>query len=250
MKTSDLVSYLDNLLSVGSIPDDSLNGLQVANRADARCVALAVDASMASIREARNRGAQVLVVHHGLFWGKPVPLTGGTYERLRLLVEGDLALYAVHLPLDLHADLGNNVLLARLLGVGRIEDFGEYHGVRIGKKITFARPFKRDAMVARMQTRLHAEPVCWPFGRDTVRQAAVVSGQALPLLDQAVREGIDTYVTGEPGHVQYWTAREAGVNVIFGGHYATETLGVQAVGRQIKKDLKLRTVFLDIPTGY
>lgn len=250
MTTHELERWLNGLLRVREIPDDSLNGLQVANSGKTTKIALAVNVSETSIREAADADADFLLVHHGLFWGKPSPLVGPIYGRIRLLMEYDIALYASHLPLDLHPELGNNARLCEKMGWSSDTDFGDYHGVIIGKGVSLSSPLPLESLAGSLKSLLRTDPVIWRFGPDMVKRVAVISGGALGMIDQAANEGYDAYITGESGHSHYWFAKEACVNVIFGGHYATETWGVKALGEKISKELGLEAVFLDLPTGY
>jgi len=250
METGELGLFLNNLLKISEIHDDSLNGLQVANSGSVRKVALAVDVSLAAIVEAGKLHADMLFVHHGQFWGKPVALTAGVYKRIRALMDADMALYAAHLPLDLHPELGNNAQIEKILEFPVKRDFGDYHGTVIGKEVVFNEPVSVEAIVERMRKGLNCDPKVWRFGPDKISRLGYVSGGAISMMDQAVQAGMDAYITGEPAHSAYWTAREAGIHVIFGGHYATETLGVKAVGEVIHKEFGLETVFIDLPTGY
>ncbi len=250
MKTIKLVEYLDELFKVNDVEDDSLNGLQVENSGVVKKVALAVDASYQAIQKAKERGADLLFVHHGLFWGKPVSLSGFLYRRIKLLIESDMALYAVHLPLDLHSTLGNNAQICQVMDWPVVRDFGAYHGSVIGKEVQFQEPVPLSQLVDQFQKKLDCETTLWDFGPDQIARLGCVSGGAIGFLDQAIHLQFDVYVTGEPKHDWYWTAKEAGINVLFGGHYATETWGVQAVGEVIQKEFKLETVFIDLPTGY
>ena len=250
MKSAELSKYLDRILKTEAIQDDSLNGLQVGNRSDVCTVAFAVDASGASILKAKENGAQFLLVHHGLFWGKPARIVGHVYECIRLCIEMDMALYASHLPLDLHPQFGNNARIVRMMGWNRSENFGEYHGQAIGKSVRLPRPILLSDLADTMRKALGCEPTVWNFGDRTVRRVAVISGGALSMVGQLERAGLDTLITGEPEHAHYWNARGCKLNVLFGGHYLTETLGLKALQSKIKKDTKLNTAFLDIPTGY
>jgi dinuclear metal center YbgI/SA1388 family protein len=250
MTAAELESRLDATLRVRDIPDDSLNGLQVANSGRLSRVALAVDASEAAVRGAASRGADFLIVHHGLFWGKPAPVRGALRGRLRALLEADIALYAAHLPLDLHPELGNNIQICRRMGWDASSEFGEYHGTPIGRRVDLDEPEPLDRLVERFGAAFGVAPEVWRFGPGTVRSAAVVSGGALSMVEQAAAGGCDVFLTGETAHSHFWAAREAGINVVFGGHYATETTGVAAVGAWIRSEFGLETVFLDLPTGY
>ncbi len=230
--------------------DDSLNGLQVG-RSDTslRTVAFAVDACLESIRRAREAGAQALFVHHGLFWGKPAAIKGSLRERVAELLSADMALYACHLPLDAHPELGNNAVLARMLGLVDVEPFGEYHGVRIGCKGRFTAPLRLEDAVRLVLPAGDAPRSVLAFGPASVSSAAVVSGGAPFEALQAIAEGLDLYITGEPSHSIYHEAMEARLNVVAAGHYATEVHGVKAVAGRVRADLGLETVFIEYPTG-
>ena len=250
MKLDQLVNFLNETLRVKEISDDSLNGLQVENSGTVNKVALTVDVSLAAIEKAKIAQADLLLVHHGLFWGKPVPLTGVMYPRIQKLIQSDMALYAVHLPLDLHAEFGNNAQVQNVLDWPVTGEFGEYHGTIIGREIRFEKAKPRDEIVQTIREKLKCDPVVWAFGPEQIQYVGYVSGGAVEMLEQAIATGMDTYITGEPKHSFYWTAKEASVNVIFAGHYATETLGVKAVGHLIHEKFGLETVFIDLPTGH
>lgn len=231
----------------GFARDVAINGVQVARRApEVQKAAFAVDASLESFRRAAAGGAQLLFVHHGLFWGTQVALRGTLYERVRFLVENDLALYAAHLPLDAHPELGNNIGIARRLGLTGIEPFGIYHGMRIGFKgrLESAQPLERLAAL------ISARPLSLlPFGPAEIRSVGIVSGGDPHAVSQAIEEGLDLFVTGDASHEVYHEALEAGINVLFGGHYATETWGVSLMSEFLRTKTDLQTVVLDIPTG-
>jgi dinuclear metal center YbgI/SA1388 family protein len=249
MKTRELVDFLDELLDVRRIADSSRNGLQVENSGETRRVALAVDACAAAVDKALEVGADFLLVHHGIFWDQPLTVTGPTYGRIRRLIQSDMALYGAHLPLDLHPEVGNNARLVKKLGFGDSFDFGDYHGVSIGKAVELDYPIT----LAEFETRLKDagfEPTFWPFGPDAIRKIGIVSGFGLSCLAEAARKGFDAFLTGEPSHSQYWYANEWRIHVAFAGHYATETLGVQALGEVIQNRFGIETVFIDLPTGH
>lgn len=250
MKTDHLVDYLNTLLRVGEIPDESQNGLQVANRGEVHTVGLAVDACLETYRRAAEEGVDLLIVHHGIFWGKPVPISGIHYERMRSLLESNIALYAAHLPLDLHPVFGNNAQIAESMGWSVTGEFGEYHGSVLGKEVLFETPVPLHDLVESIRAKLDCPVRAWEFGPPEIRRLAFVSGGGVGMLEEAVGKGVDAYFTGEPKHSAYWTAREAGMHVLFGGHYATETLGVKAVGRKLQEEFGLNAVFLDAPTGH
>jgi dinuclear metal center YbgI/SA1388 family protein len=249
MELSELTKYLDQLLHISEIEDDSLNGLQVENSGHVKKIALAVDACESAFQKAREIGADFVLVHHGLFWGKPVAVTRMMYRRIQLLFECDIALYAAHLPLDMHSSLGNNAQVGEIFKWPVVEDFGEYHGSTIGKKIVFNEPVSFRKVLEDVKQKLNSNPLVWEFGPRDITQMGYISGGGVKMLQQAIEAGMDAYITGEPGHGSFWTAKEAGINVIFPGHYATETLGVKAVGEHIRSKFGLEVEFIDLPTG-
>lgn len=248
MLLSDFDRFVRTTLDVaGFAHDAAINGLQVARSApELRTVAFAVDASLESFRRACEAGAELLFVHHGLLWGAQAPLRGTLYERVRFLVERDLALYAVHLPLDAHPEVGNNIGLARRLGLAAVEPFGLYHGMRIGFKGRLEQPQPLERLAALISPR----PLSLlPFGPAEVRSVGIVSGGDPHAVSQAIDEGLDLFVTGDASHEIYHEALEAGINVVCGGHYATETWGVVQMSELVHRTTDLQTVVLDIPTG-
>jgi dinuclear metal center YbgI/SA1388 family protein len=250
MKRDELVAYLDEYLKVGTIQDESQNGLQVEGPEQVYRAAFAVDACREAFEKAAAAGAQILVVHHGLFWDKPVRLVGPLFGRVRALVTRECALYAAHLPLDMHPEVGNNAELARLLELGERRPFGEYHGSKIGIGGAVESPLPLEALAERLE-RATGQPavLVLAHGPMLVSRVGCVSGGASMLMDQVAHAGFDTFITGEPSHSFFHHAAEYGLNVIFGGHYATETLGVKALARHVAEKLGLETVFLDVPTG-
>ncbi len=243
-----LSGYLD-LASVAAI-DRSRNGLQVARRSsEVRRVAFAVDASLEAFRRAVDAEADLLVVHHGMFWADPLVLTGSAYERVRFLVEHDLALWAAHFPLDLHPVVGNNAGIARRLGLVDVEPFGLHQGVRLGCKGRLPAPLPL-ARLAELLGEGQPDPVTiLPFGPAEVRTVGIVSGGAPLDVEQAVREGLDAYVSGEPSHLIYHYCREERIDAVFAGHYRTETHGVKALAAWLAQETGVETTWLDVPTG-
>lgn len=248
MKRDELVAYLDDLLRVREIADRSRNGLQVEGAREVEKVAFAVDASLAAFQAARKAGAQMLVVHHGLFWDEVQVVRGPFYRRLKTLLEADLNLYAAHLPLDLHPELGNNAQLADLLGLVDRQPFGLYHGTYIGLGGRLPVSIPRERLVCLVTERLGA-PRVLPFGPPAVERVAVCSGKAPQLLVEAAEEGYDAFVSGEPAHAFFHEAQERGINALFAGHYRTETLGPKALMVHLAERFGLETTWLDLPTG-
>ncbi len=250
MRRDELVEYLDGFLRVGEIEDKSQNGLQVGGPQEVTKVAFAVDGCQASFERAVAAGAQLLVVHHGLFWSESQLLTGLHLRRIRTLLDGRCGLYGVHLPLDAHREVGNNAEMARLLRLRDVRPFGEYSGLEIGMVGVLDGGMDIPAFLGRLVEALGRPPIrVLDHGPDEIERVACVSGAAASMMDQAARDGVDTYVTGETSHSCYHEAGERGLNVCFAGHYATETLGVKALARHLEEEFEMETIFIDIPTG-
>ena len=249
MELTALVSYLDGYLRVAEVPDapHAVNGLQVANTGAVSRVAAAVDLCEATVRMAAEQGADLLLVHHGLFWGGLQPLTGRAHRRVAGLIAKNVALYSAHLPLDLHPEVGNNAVLARQLGVSLRGEFGEEYGVRIG--VWGEVDVTRDALERQLAALTGSAPRLMAFGPDRVRRVGVVTGAAGSMIAQAVAAGLDTFVTGEGPHHTFFDAEELKVNVFYAGHYATETVGVKALAEHLHERFQLPWTFLDHPTG-
>lgn len=230
--------------------DKSLNGLQVGRgTAEITRVAFAVDASLQSFERTVAAEADVLVVHHGLFWGSPLAVTGGHRERLKYLLDHDLALWASHLPLDAHPTLGNNAGMAQALGLTDVKPFGEYRGAKIGVKGTLPQPMTLDRVCEILFHGRENVLQTLPFGKNAVSTVGLVSGGAAHDVDEAIADGLDLFITGDADHTIHHVALEAGINVISGGHYATETWGVRQLASHLQKQTGVSTVFLDLPTG-
>jgi dinuclear metal center YbgI/SA1388 family protein len=252
MTTSRLTAYWRDMLRWDDFAgaDDALNGLQVDNDgAPIAKVAFAVDACLESIEAAANVDAGALFVHHGLFWGKSEAVAGSMRRRIERLLRANIALYAVHLPLDQHPMLGNNAALADLLGIAAPVPFGEYHGRKIGYKGDLTAPLTLDEAVERISFKNRPANAVLPFGPSPCRTCAVVSGGAAFEAFQALAEGVDLYVTGEITHTLYHYALEGKLNIIAGGHYSTEVWGVRRVMAKLAEDAGLEVEFIDLPTG-
>jgi dinuclear metal center YbgI/SA1388 family protein len=252
MTTGDLDLFFKNLLNIEdfSALDPSLNGLQADNDGgEIQKIAFGVDACLETFKRAAGCGAGMLFVHHGLFWGVPLRISGGHRARIQYLLDHNLALYAVHLPLDQHPQWGNNAVLAELLGLEEIEPFGLYHGRKIGYKGKLRPPIAVEEAVKRIGFMNRPPLGVYPFGKGKNDTAAVVSGGAPEESLQAIDEGVDLYVTGEASHTVYHQALEGRLNMIAGGHYVTEVWGVRRVMEQCALQLNLDTEFIDVPTG-
>lgn len=248
----EIVSFLDDVFEVSSAPDypNALNGLQVEADGPVRRFAVAVDASEAVIGAA-SRWADLLVVHHGLFWKGLQPLTGPHFRRVSALIESGTALYSVHLPLDSHPELGNCAVLARALGVTSLVPFGEYGGAPVGWRGTPGDPARQplEALTRRLGDVLGGEVTTLAGGPEEVESVAVVTGAGASTLAEAAGLGIDVLVTGEAQHHHAIEAAELGVTVLLGGHYATETWGVRKVAGLLADRFGIEGRFVDSPTG-
>lgn len=244
-----IAAYCDKILRTRDIGDydNAANGLQVENTGGVARIAAAVDATASTVKMAISAQASLLIVHHGLFWGSRQPWTGKNYELLRLLIENDLAVYSSHLPLDAHPKLGNNALLCAALGLKHLKPFFQSHGQAIGFKSQTT--ISRTELVIRLARVLGAAPKIIPGGKEICRCVGVVTGGAGEELKQAAQEGVDTFITGEGAHWTFALAEEMGLNVFYGGHYATETFGVKALATHLSKKFNVPWEFIDYPTG-
>jgi dinuclear metal center YbgI/SA1388 family protein len=245
----EIVRYTDRLLKIAELTDypGAVNGLQVQNSGRVTKIAAAVDASLTTVRLAIEAGANLLVVHHGLFWSPSHPWTGRRYELIRTLIESDVAVYSCHLPLDAHPMLGNNALLARAIGLRNLKPFffdkGQHLGVRGALNI------RRDELTRRLEKATGTPAKVLAGGDKNCRQIGIVTGGAGAEMKIAVAEGVDTFITGEGPHWTYALAEDLGINVLYGGHYATETFGVKALAAHLSKKFRVPWTFVDHPTG-
>jgi dinuclear metal center YbgI/SA1388 family protein len=218
-------------------------GLQVVGAPEVMKIACGVSASRELFERAAELGAQLVLVHHGLFWDRDSRVVGPELKgRLRALFHADLTLAAYHLALDAHPELGNNALLAQELGVGPLEPFA---GIGFGGPLD--RPQPMDEFATRVRERLDRPPLVFSYGPETIERVAICSGGAARLLADAVAEGYDCFVTGEAAEPTKHAAKEAGVHFVAAGHYATETLGVRALAERIAQEFSLEWAFVDLP---
>ncbi len=250
MQLHDLVSYLDDYLHIDTTADYGPQGLQVeAAEEDVHVVALSTDSALPVIDDAVRAGAQLLIVHHGIFWESPEPLRGPLGRRVRRLFESNLSLYAAHLALDAHPEVGNNAVLARWLGLQVSDWWADVKGTKIGVLADAPAGWTRDDLLAALHATLPGEPLVQCYGPSQVRRVAILSGGGADLVAQAQALGADTYITGETSHATYYQAQELGLNVVYGGHYATETAGVRALAQHLGERFGLATLWIDHPTG-
>ena len=252
---AEIVSHLDTLLRTAEVADfpPALNGLQLENRGTVTRVASAVDFSHRAARAAVDAGADLLLVHHGMFWGGARPLRGPLYQRLALLIESNVAVYASHLPLDVHPELGNNHLLARELGLVPTAGFARFQTLDVGVRGSCDVPTVELASRARAVAERHGGTiVVTPHAasrRTSQFGICTGSGASTDTIREALELGIDTLIVGEGAHHTGVEAADAGLVIIYAGHYATETFGVQALAAHLESTFGLPWTFLDLPTG-
>ena len=244
-----LVAYLDDYLEARQGSDYCPNGLQVEGRPRISRMVTGVSACLELFQAAEALGADGVLVHHGLFWrGDPRVLTGVQYRRLAVLIRSEINLFAYHLPLDRHLEVGNNAVAARLLRLEAVEPFCEHDGQSIGVRGRFASAAPElDTVLGQLAEVYGQPPLSFPYGPRSIRTVALVSGGGGKCLQQAIDRQIDLFITGE---AEEWTmnlAREAGINVVANGHYATERLGVRALGEQLASRFGIDVDFVDIP---
>jgi dinuclear metal center YbgI/SA1388 family protein len=251
MKLKELVEFLDDLLGIKDWDEKSKNGLQVEGKGDVAKVVFAVDACMDVFVKAKQLDADMVVVHHGLIWGGIEFVRGIVKNRLKFLLDNDISLYAVHLPLDAHPRIGNNAQLLRLLDIEPENPFGVYHGKSIGFWGEFEQAMSLDDVVKILRDRLNPDLRVLDFGSREIKRVGAVSGKGAFALAEAIEKGLDLFITGEAEHGAYHLAKEGKINVIFAGHYATETLGIKALMNVVGEEFagELEVEFVDVPTG-
>ena len=243
-----LVAHLDELLDAPRQADFGPNGLQVEGRREVRRVVTAVSACREVFERAAAAGADLVLVHHGLFWkGMPYPLTGVQYRRVAALIGNGMSLVAYHLPLDRHGELGNNALAARAFGLVEIAPFAPYEGEPIGFRGRFPEPIGIAELLARCERVYGQPPLAFTGGPERLTTLGIVSGGAQKELRSAIDDGLDAYLTGEASEWVMNVAREAGIHYLAAGHYATERLGIRALGEHVAEHFGIEAEFVDVP---
>jgi dinuclear metal center YbgI/SA1388 family protein len=253
---AQLAEFLDSMLNIAGIPDypNALNGVQLENIGDIERIATAVDFSTETANGAINAGARLLLVHHGMFWGGVQAITGHRHRRLWNLVTHDVAVYAAHLPLDVHPQIGNNALLAARLGLTPSGGFARFQSIDVGLNGESDTPTRLlSERAAALAAEHHGSFVATPFsGEDRVtRRWGICTGAGADsaTLREAAQRGLDTLIVGEGPHHTAVEARELGIVILYAGHYATETLGVRALGDRLAEHFGLTSTFIDAPSG-
>lgn len=245
-----VVSHLDTYLDIHAIQDGSWNGLQFEGSTLVQKILFAVDAGAATFEKAVEANASMVVVHHGLFWKDTNPSYKDLMKkRCAILYENNISLYAAHLPLDSHIKVGNNAGIITLIGARVHDDFVLVNGKPISYTGIFTTPITLASITKKLNTTLHTVCTILPFGPKRIKRVGVVSGGCSHAhVEESINRKLDLFITGEQIEV-YHMAKDAGINVIFAGHHATETIGVKALAEYIQKKLKIPTLFVDIPTG-
>jgi dinuclear metal center YbgI/SA1388 family protein len=246
---SEIVRYCDEYLRISEIGDydNALNGLQLENSGSVKKIAAAVDCSTRALQGAAGCKADLLIVHHGMFWAGLRPMTKAWHRQLKLALDNDIAVYSAHLPLDSHAEIGNNVLLARALAMENSEPFFEEKGSWLGRRAGMGMILSE--LVKRLERTLRCAVHVTAAGPQMTQQIGIITGGAGGEVARVAAEGIDTFITGEAPHWAAVAAHELGVNLLLGGHYATETFGVKALATHLAEKFQLDWAFLDLPSG-
>ena len=250
IELKEIVRYLDAELRIAEVPDypGAMNGLQLENDGCVTKVAAAVDASLPVFKKAIAAGADLLIVHHGMFWHGAQRVVASQYEKLKLAMDANMAVYSAHIPLDIHHEWGNNILLSEKLGMQKTERFHPWKGELLGLKEEM--DLSIDELAERVRVAVGGE-VNFCHGRKSsnVGVVGVITGGAGSEVQAMADSGINTFVTGEGPHWSYPLAEELGLNVIYGGHYATETFGVLKLIEVLEEKYLLRSCLVDHPSG-
>ena len=245
-----IVNYLDRYLNVHTVQDSCWNGLQFEGVQKVKKILFAVDAGAETFEKAVHERAEMIVVHHGHFWSQLNPsFTGLNKKRLDILYQNNLSLYASHLPLDMHKTVGNNARLIKTIGARIKDKFAYYEGQKISFTGVFRKPTAINTIEKQLNNSLNTTCTTLPFGNKKIRTVGVVSGSCSHThIDEAIKLGLDLFITGESKDV-YHLSKDAAINIIFAGHHASETVGVKALSEYVRKKMRVKTLFVDIPTG-
>ena len=247
-RRDELIAFLDDLLASPGRADYGPNGLQVPGADEVETVVTGVSAHRELFERAAAAGAQFVLCHHGIFWGEPAgPVTEQLKARLKLLFDNDMSLAAYHLPLDAHPEVGNNALICEGLGLKRGEPFGEARGESVGWIGEATEPLPLSDFVERAKALFGSDPLVFDSGPAEIRRVGIVSGGGSSTLDEAIKLGLDAFVTGEPTEHVMADAREGGIHFLAGGHYASETFGVRRLGELLAERFGVSHQFIDIP---
>lgn len=254
MTLNEIDTYFNSFLKKEDFASDpSLNGIQIQNSApdskQIKKVAFAVDACEATATLAAKEGANLLFVHHGILWGGCDRITGSFYKRVSAFIKNDLALCTYHIPLDANNPYGNNFGLAARLKLQNVKPFGEWRNMTIGCYGELSTHITIEELAQKIMRPGKNPNVILPFGKKQIKTVGIISGGASEDVEQAVALNLDAYITGEFQHEQYHYAKEMNINVIGGGHYETETVGINLVAEKLKTEKGIETLFIDLTTG-
>lgn len=244
---SNIIEFLSNHLDVETFKDPSRNGLQVQGGQNVQKIALGVSSSLELFQRSSEIEAQAILVHHGLIWDKVQRITGLFAERIGFLLERKISLLAYHLPLDAHVEDGNNAQIAHKIGLDQFESWGDYRGSSIGALGSLGEPQSALKVAEKITELCGSSPHILGDRDKAVKKIAICSGGGGSLVEQAIDDGADLFITGEPGEPTQAIARESGIVVLGGGHYNTETFGVRALGKRLEAEFGLKTEFIDVP---
>ena len=251
MKLEKIVKYLDEFLNVSNVSDAALNTLQIEGCEELETIGLAVDFCMQTIQAAIDNKCQMLICHHGQFWPSLGALTGSTYKRVKMMMDNNISLYASHLPLDMHPEIGNNAVIMKMLDLKYKDTFAMYHGQKIGIIAESERLQELNAFQKNFDKIFDTESILIKSdnGKAQIKTVGIVSGGAAKEVEEASNLGLDLYITGEPSHAEFHMVKEGNTHMLCGGHYKTEATGIQALGKNLEQNFGLKTIFFDIPTG-
>lgn len=250
MKLKQLTKFLDSYLSIDEIEDSSWNGLQFEGKSEVQKALFAVDASIETFKKAASSKADIVIVHHGHFWKNSNPsINSWNKNRIDVLYKNNISLYACHLPLDRHIEVGNNAQILKLLGCKIDREFMMHKGKNVGWIGTLQSSMSIDEISKLLKKSLKAECKILNFGKKKINSIAVCSGGgSYSGFYEALNKGADLYITGDTAEI-FYTAKDAEMNVIFAGHHTTETIGLQALQGIVEKKFDLKCIFIDMPTG-
>jgi dinuclear metal center YbgI/SA1388 family protein len=246
-KLQRIVDHLDEFLARGDFSDNSQNGIQVDGKRQVKRIAGMVDASVEGFSAAADAGADMVIVHHGLLWSKPIVLAGPMFDRVKTLIDNGLSLYAAHLPLDAHPEVGNNIRLLDLVGADLKQWYAEWGGKPIGCLGTFSTPKPLEDIVEILDKGLSTSTRVLDFGVPEITTVGIISGSACEAVPVSKEAGAELFITGEPRLSAFHEAQELELNVAFAGHYATECVGVKALLERLTEWFDVETLFIDIP---
>ena len=250
-KLKDIVDYLDGELDIRSFEDSSNNGLQVETKKPIKKIGFAVDGCLEVFEKAKEKACDLIIVHHGISWNDSLKrITNMNYDRLSYLIKNDIGLYGCHLPLDAHSKYGNNITIGKLLGLKKLKKFGDYHSIPIGYGGELEKRLTIDKFAKLVEDKLDTIIRIIGHGKDEIKRVAIVSGGGSSSLNEAIRNDYDVLIVGEAPHHTYHETKEGSINLVLAGHYNTEVFGVKALMPVLEKKFKVKTEFIDVPTGF